>query len=108
MKTKKAAIWPPSLFSSALFLLDIEIKGEFKGNRTHAHRIYLIFGLVIDPLVDNILGEDVPFEEELMVLLEGVEGLLEAPRSGGDVGQFLGRKPVDVLVERLPRIEYAR
>ena len=97
--------WSRLLFSFAIERSDIEIEGELEGNRTHAHRIDLIFGLVLDPLVDNILGKYVPFEKELVVFLKGVEGLLKAPRSGGDVSQFLGRKPVDVLVERLTRID---
>ena len=37
--------------------------------------VYLLLPLVLNPRRDEILGEDVPFQEIAVVLLEGVEGV---------------------------------
>jgi len=42
--------------------------------------VYLLLPLVLNPRLDEILGEDVPFQETAVVLLEGVEDPLQAVR----------------------------
>src|SRR5207302_79503 len=40
-----------------------------------------------------------------MILLQSVERILQRARHRGDLGEFLRTQIVDVLVERLPRID---
>ena len=45
--------------------------------RTEPDRVDLFLAFVVDPGIDHVLGEDVSLGEELIVLLEGIQGLLE-------------------------------
>ena len=58
-------------------LLDVVVEFEFEGNRTHTHRIDLCFCLVLDPLLDNVHGENIAFEKEFIILFKALEGLLK-------------------------------
>src|SRR5207248_7683114 len=71
------------------------------GVQTCALPIYL----VLDPGVDDVLGEDIALEEELVVALQLVERLLERPGHLRDVLQLLRREAVDVLVERVAGVD---
>src|ERR1700682_5382702 len=84
---------------------DIEVERELHGRRPQAHRVHLLLHLVLEPGVDHVLGEDVALEHELVVPLELVERLLERARHLGDVLQLLGGEAVDVLVQRIARID---
>ena len=57
--------------------LDVVVELEFVGMRAHAHRINFILALVFDPEFDDFLAEDVAFQQELVVVLEGAERFLE-------------------------------
>jgi hypothetical protein len=54
-----------------------------------ADRVDLLLALVLDPRLDQVLGEHPALEQELVVLLEGVEGVGERARDAGDLGQLL-------------------
>ena len=56
--------------------------------------------LQLDPGLDQVGGEDVAAEQELVVGLEGVEHAAEAVGHGGHVRVLLGRQLVEVLVDR--------
>src|SRR3990172_4094464 len=75
----------PSFFWQGL---DIEIKGKLIGVRSHPHGIDLFLAFVLQPGLDHILGKDVPLEQKIMVLLQGVDLRL----------QF-----IEILVNRLGR-----
>ena len=49
--------------------LYIKIEEEFVRMGTKPHVIDLIFGLVFDPPVDDILGKNIPFEKKLLICL---------------------------------------
>src|ERR1700730_4362329 len=78
---------------------DVEVQGELRRRRPQPHRVQLALDLVVDPRLDDVLGEDVALEQELVVLLQLAQGLLERAGHLGDVLQLLGRQPIDVLVE---------
>ena len=42
--------------------------------RTKFYVIDLIFGLVFDPHIDNILGKNIPFEQELVIFFQCSQG----------------------------------
>ena len=56
-------------------------------------------------VVDEVLGEHVALRQELVVGFERGERLPERARHGRDLGQFLGRQVVDVLVDRVARVD---
>ena len=58
--------------STAVIGLEIEIHVEFVRMRAQAKRI-VFFGLHIDPVIDEVFVEDVAFEQELMVGLQGFQ-----------------------------------
>jgi hypothetical protein len=69
--------------------------------RAEADRVDLVLALPIDPGVDEVLGEDVALEQEVVVGLERVEHLGERTRDLLDLGVLLGRQLVEVLVHGL-------
>ena len=68
--------------------------------RTKSNRVDLVLALVRNPRFDEIVGEDATGLEERIVLLECVEGLFETRRNLRNKCKFLGRKVVEVLVDR--------
>jgi len=65
-------------------------------------RAFNLAGLLIpDPGIDNIGGEDVAPEQELVVVPESLERVFERPGGAGNPGEFLGLEVVDVLVDRV-------
>src|SRR3954467_6004877 len=78
----------------------VVIHEVFEGRRALPRRLHVVFTLVLEPHVNHVLREDVAFEQELMVVLERVQGLFERGWHAFDVPQLLGRQGVDVLVER--------
>src|SRR5687767_14734790 len=59
---------------------NVEVEEELVRGGTHADRVQLLRPLVVQPLVDRVLREDVALEEELVIALHGVERVLEAAR----------------------------
>jgi len=53
---------------------DIIIKGEFIGMGSQPDGINFPLPFVAQPSVDHILGEHLPFQQELVVLLKGIQG----------------------------------
>ncbi|VXB56721.1 conserved hypothetical protein [Arthrobacter sp. 8AJ] len=80
-------------------LLDAVVELELVGVRAQGQRTDLVLVLVLDPGVDQVLGEDTAGLQELVVLAQGLQGFLEGARSLGDVLGFLGRELVEVLVD---------
>ena len=64
----------PSLISENL--LHIHVQEVLVGVGAQAHRAELVLPLVTDPRVDDVRGEHVAAEQEVVVLLEGIEGLV--------------------------------
>src|SRR5580698_6032086 len=87
-----------------IFVLDIVIEIELVRRRPHADRVELLVALELEPLVERVLREHVATEEVLVVLLQGLERLFQAPRHVRDFFELLGRERVDVLVERVARV----
>ena len=81
------------------------VKLEFVRMGTQTHGIHFIVPLVLDPSADDILGEDTALCEEVVIRLESIERLFERTGRLGYLGRFFRRKVVDVLVERLTRID---
>ena len=54
---------------------DVVVEGELPGMGPRLHREHLVLHLVGDPCLDHVLGEHVSLEQEVVVLLEGLEGL---------------------------------
>src|ERR1700676_254975 len=68
---------------------DVVIQRKLIRVRAQADRIDFLFALVPDPGADDVLGEDVALEQELLVLLQARQRLLQRTRRLGHLGQFL-------------------
>jgi len=60
--------------------LDIVVEDELVGVRAEAHRVHLSFPLIVDPGLHGILGEHIPLEHELVVVLQRREGRVQRAR----------------------------
>src|SRR6185295_17283362 len=85
--------------------LRVVVERELVRMRTEPDGAHFVRHLVLDPGLDHVLGEDVALHEEVVILLQVLEGLLERARHLRNVLQFLGRERVDVLVEGIPGVE---
>ena len=56
--------------------LQIKIQEELVRRRAHPDRVQLLVALELEPLVDRVLREDVSLDQELMILLDRVQGCL--------------------------------
>src|SRR3989304_3981232 len=83
----------------------VEVEEELVRVRPHLGRVDLGVHLVFDPLFDHVGGEHIALEQEVVVRFQGPERLLERPGRGRDAGEFLRGEGVDVLVQRLPRVD---
>src|SRR5438874_4120545 len=84
---------------------DIEVERELHRRRPQPHRVQLLLHLGVDPRLDHVGGEHVALEQELVVPLQLPERLLQGSRHLRNVLQLLRREPVDVLVQRVARID---
>ena len=66
-----------------------------------AQRSDLLLRLVIDPGLDEILGEHVTFGEVIVILAKCLEGGLEGFGQLSDLGVLLRGKLVEVLIDRI-------
>src|SRR5699024_9773690 len=98
----------PSLYSTATVSRcrsERVVELELGRRRTQPGHVEFVLAFDPDPRFDEIGGEDVSGGEEVVVLLEVVEGLVEGAGNGLDVLGFLGREFVEVLVDRLRRLD---
>ena len=58
-------------------LLNVVIQRKLIRMRPYAHRIDFLLPLVFDPRAQQVFGEDVAFQQELVVGGQGVEGVFE-------------------------------
>src|SRR3954454_12397213 len=86
-------------------LSDVEVHLELVRVRTEADRVHLVGALPLDPGLDQVLGEDVALEEVLVVGLEGVEDVRQRAGHLIDGVVLLRRQLVEVLVDRLWRLD---
>ena len=63
---------------------NIVVQAELVRMRTEPHGVDFLFPLVFDPGRDHVVGEDVAAEQELVVLLQGIEQL--RPANQGALG----------------------
>src|SRR5262249_46352057 len=75
---------------------DVEIEGELIGMGPQAQGLDLLLALVPDPGVDDVVGEDLALEQELVVASEHLQGVLQRVRRLGHLAQFLRLQIVDV------------
>src|SRR6185295_15932229 len=81
--------------------LDVVVEGELVRMRAQPDGVHLVLPLVVDPGLDQVRGEHVPLQQEVVVLLEVVQHDVERPRELLDL-LLLGRgQLVEVLVYRL-------
>ena len=52
--------------------------------------IDLMLSLVLQPGLDDVLGEDIALEEEIMILLQGIERLVKRPWHRLHLGGLFG------------------
>src|SRR4051794_4825854 len=65
--------------------LVVVVELELERGRAQARRLDLVVFLPVDPLVDHLGREDVALQQEGVILLEVVDGLLERARGLRDV-----------------------
>src|SRR6266545_681703 len=85
--------------------LDVEVQRKLPRMRPQSNRIDLILPLVIDPRVDQILCENVAFEEKVVVFLQGVEDDIERAGKLLDLPSLLRLELVQIHIHRLAWIE---
>src|SRR6266850_272736 len=85
-------------------LLHVVVEEKLIWMRTQAQGVVL-FALGRNPHVQEIAGEYIALEQEIMVLLEAIQGFAEAAGNVGNFFQFLWREFVDVLVQRFTGID---
>src|SRR5208337_1552353 len=79
---------------------DVVIEVELVRIRAHPNGVHFVLGLVLDPQIDQLLGEHTALEEEFVVRLESRENAVERTGDGWNLGRLLGREIVAVLIER--------
>src|SRR5699024_5554203 len=84
---------------------DVVVQLELVRVRAEAERIDLRGALELDPGHDQVLGEDIALGEVVVIGLEGVQRGAEGLRQLPDLPVLLGRELVEVLVDRLRRLD---
>ena len=74
--------------------------------RTKSQLIDVILPLVINPPINDILGEHIAFEKKIVVFFQSLESFIQGTRQGRDIRQFFRPQSIDILIERLTRIEF--
>src|SRR5690348_5493037 len=80
--------------------LNVVVQVELVRVRTHPHGIHFLGHLVINPKIDEVLGEHAALREEGMIFLEGLERFLKRSGDRRNVREFFLGKIKDVFVER--------
>jgi hypothetical protein len=71
----------------------------------HAHRIYFHFPFVADVCFDQVGGEDIALEQEVMIGFQSIQDFGQGPWNLLDEFGFLGRQLVQVFVSRFTRVD---
>src|SRR6185295_4091824 len=78
--------------------LRVVVERELVRMRTEPDGAHFVRHLVLDPGLDHVLGEDVALHEEVVILLQVLEGFLERARHLRNVLQFPGvEAPLDAV-----------
>ncbi len=85
--------------------LNIVIKHELVGVRTQANGIHFLRPLVVDPFLDQVLGEDPALQQVLVVVFQGFQCLRQGGGNALDLLEFASFQLVKVHVMRLARID---
>jgi hypothetical protein len=78
--------------------LNIVIKHEFIGMRPQVHCLNLIHHLVVNPCINDILGEYISLEQESMIILQGIQGITQGTGRLGYLACLFRWKIIDVLI----------
>src|SRR4029079_5657265 len=84
---------------------DIKIQRKLQRMRTHAQGRYFLVAFVADPTLDQLLTKDVALEQEVVISLERFQRLVQRTRQRRHVLQLFRREIVDVLLQRVTRID---
>src|SRR5699024_4858842 len=102
---------PPAALDAGAFVdgrlggSDVVVELELVRVRAEAERIDLRGALELDPGHYQVLGEDIALGEVVVIGLEGVQRGAEGLRQLPDLPVLLGRELVEVLVDRLRRLD---
>src|SRR6266702_8087350 len=100
------ASWSTVLqYSTNPFSLQIEVQKELVRHGSQVDRCQLVFSLIRDPRRDQVLGKNITFQEESMVLLQRVQTLAQRARRALDFRGFLWLQFIQILVQRITRID---
>ena len=73
--------------------------------RNQRERLQLVLTLVVNPRLNQVLGEDAALEQEVVVSLQSRQSLLQVSRSLLDVLSLFSGQLVQVLVDRCRRLD---
>ena len=73
--------------------------------RAQADGIDLLGALVVDPSVDQVVGEHIALQEKVPVLIQGIQRLFQRPGRLRHPFLLLGRQIVQVFVQRVSRVD---
>src|SRR5438128_2442452 len=85
--------------------LDVEVKRVLPRMGAQPYGVHLVLALVVDPRLDHVRREDVALQQPVVGLLEVVEHDAEVAGELLDLLRLGGRQLVEVLVDRLTRID---
>src|SRR6516164_5623100 len=85
--------------------LNVIIKMELVRVRTQPDGIDLLVPLVAEPGFNNVLGEDIAAQQKRVIGFERIQRLLQRAGGGLHLLRLRGRQVIEVLVNRLARID---
>src|SRR5712691_3612509 len=88
--------------------LYVEVERVLPRMRAEPYGVHLVLALVLDPRLDHVRREDVALQQPIVGLLEVVEHDAEVAGELLDLLRLGGRQLVEVLVDRLARIDLVR
>src|SRR5690606_16457706 len=84
---------------------DVVVHLVLDGRRVLTQASDLVLALVLDPGLDDVPGEHVSLQQELVITLQSRQGVLQGDGELRDVLQLLGAEAVEILVEGIARID---
>src|SRR5438093_6683940 len=84
---------------------NVEIESEFPWMRPQPNGIDLVLAFVVDPGVDQILGEHAAFEQKAMILFQSIEDDVQGAGKLLDLRRLFGLELVQINIHRLARID---
>src|SRR5690606_34769260 len=85
--------------------LHVEVQIELIRMRAQAQRVHVL-ALEVDVHFDQIIGENATGFEEFVVIFQSVEYFFERTRNGRDADAFFRLQFVQILVERIARLDF--